>query len=164
VTWVLIILYTMVPALELRFSIPYGVLWAQEPWWLVLPVCIIANGLLGAPLWWVAKTGHHFVEKVPWMKRLWDRFVERGRARIEPYVQRWGTLGLAMFIAVPFPGSGVYTGVTAAYVMGLRFRQVFLASWLGVIGAGMMVMLIVFAFQSGVEWLEIFIKVPEATP
>jgi uncharacterized membrane protein len=149
------VLLTLVPTLELRASIPYGMLATGEPAAAVFVVCVVANGLLALPVYWIAHAGHRLIDRVPSLHRVWERFVDKGQRKIAPYVDRWGTLGLALFIGVPLPGSGVYTGVVGAYVLGLRKRQVFLASSLGVLIAGTAVTLIVL---SGSEALDFFIK------
>lgn len=149
--------YTFVPALELRFSIPYGLYNYRETLGpgMVVAVCLVANTLL-APLVWV------FVDRcmqvflrIGWIERLWDLVVLRSRSRLEPYVERWGTLGLALFIGVPLPGSGVYSGALGAYLLGFNFRRYMLAAVLGVMIAGSAVTLIV---VTGATTLELFLK------
>jgi hypothetical protein len=48
-------------------------------------------------------------------------------------------LGLAVFIGVPLPGTGVYSGVLAAWLLGMRFRDTVWASFLGCVMAGAIV-------------------------
>ena len=128
-------LYTFVPALELRFSIPYGLvnysslMGASS----VVAVCIVANILLAPAVWLFIDRGMNVFLRVGWIERLYSRIVTRTRERLHPYVERWGTLGLAVFIGVPLPGSGVYSGALGAYLLGFGLRQYLLASVLGVL-------------------------------
>ncbi len=59
------------------------------------------------------------------------RYVGRVRGRVKPYVSKWGFIGLTIFVAVPLPGTGVWTGALAAYVLGMRGRGVVTALILG---------------------------------
>lgn len=133
------VLLTFLPTLELRASIPYGIAVADMHWGAVAAICILANFLL-APLVWLFV--HHVLEiflKVGFIKRIYDWAVMRAQRKVEPYVRKYGTIGLAVFIGVPLPGSGVYTGCLGAYLLGYRFRDYMWASALGVIIAGVIV-------------------------
>ncbi len=54
-------------------------------------------------------------------------------------VEKYGAIGLAMFVAIPLPVTGAWTGAVVAYVFGIRFRQSFLAICIGVVIAGSVV-------------------------
>jgi uncharacterized membrane protein len=158
------VLLTFLPTLELRASIPYGYLMLSQDgqlhWLAVALLCILANFLL-APVVWVFV--HHVLEfflRVPFIKKIYDWAVKRAQRKVEPYVRRYGTLGLAIFIGVPLPGSGVYTGCLGAYLLGYRFRDYMLASLLGVIIAGTVVTALV---VSGTEAF-LFFKDPAHLP
>ncbi|AFK23118.1 COG2426 family protein [Pyrococcus sp. ST04] len=65
------------------------------------------------------------LEKATLFKRLAEtylRYVERVRAKAKPYVEKWGFLGLIIFVAIPLPGTGVWTGALAAYILGIEKR------------------------------------------
>ena len=79
----------------------------------------------------------------------------RARTNVEKYVDRWGTLGLALFIGVPLPGSGVYSGALGAYLLGFGFAQYMIAATLGVIIAGS---LVTAAVLTGTSAMNVFIK------
>lgn len=139
--WVILLSFT--PTLELRASIPYALLVED-----MHPVAggalgIVSNALL-APLVWlfVDKVMHVFL-RVPLIKRFYDWMAVRSVNKLEPYVEKYGVLGLALFIGVPFPGTGVYSGCLAAWLLKFRFRDYLLASVLGCVIAGIAVTLVV---------------------
>lgn len=155
VIWMVVL--TFLPTLELRASIPYGVLVADIHWAVVGPLCIVANWLL-APLVWLFV--HHVMGlflKVGFINRIYEWLVARTQRRVEPYVKRWGTIGLALFIGVPLPGSGVYSGCLGAYLLGFKFREYMLASALGCLIAGAAVTALV---ASGSEAFHFLYKAP----
>ena len=135
---------TLIPALELRASIPMGILPIPIPflertinedmsWFTVVVVCVIANIILGAMVFVVLGPVFTFVRKWRWFdKRIWP-ILERTQHKIHPYVEKYGEFGVAVFIGIPLPGSGVYTGAFGAYLLGLDRKKFMIANVLGVL-------------------------------
>jgi len=130
---------TLLPFLELRASIPYGILNTNLNWITVFLICVIANIIL-APIvyFFLDKIVHLFFFIKPF-ERFYKRKVEKTQKKIHKYVEKYGEIGLALFIAVPLPGSGVYTGAIAAYVLGMSYRDFIKAAAIGVLIAGVIV-------------------------
>ena len=151
----MLVALTFVPALELRASIPYGLIDNALPPALVVVACILANIALAPVVWIFLDKGIHLFLRVEWINNIYEKLVLRARHNVEPYVDRWGTLGLALFIGVPLPGSGVYSGALGAYLLGFGFMQYMIAAALGVVIAGS---LVTAAVMTGSSAFEIFIK------
>jgi uncharacterized membrane protein len=64
-----------------------------------------------------------------------DKILERAERGAGPRVEKYGTLGLALFVAIPAPGTGVWTGALAGYLLGLKKRDVLIALALGNLAA-----------------------------
>ena len=130
---------TLLPFLELRASIPYGILNTDLSWMTVFIVCVLANIIL-APIvyFFLYKIVHLFFFIKPF-ERFYTRKVEKTQKKIHKYVEKYGEIGLAIFIAVPLPGSGVYTGAIAAYVLGMSYKDFIKAAAIGVLIAGVIV-------------------------
>jgi len=152
---------TLLPAFELRASIPVGILEGRLdlpfgmalqgmglPWPFVFAVCVISNAVLGIVLYPLLDRLMRLLERIPLVGRFWEGFVARAQRRIHPYVERWGTVGVALFVAVPLPGSGSYTGAVGAFVLGMSYRRFILANTLGVVLAGIAVTAIVLTGSS----------------
>ena len=137
-----IILITLIPALELRASIPWGILSGMH-WLPVFLIAVTANFILAFFLYHLIDEMIRLATQFKFVKRIWDRFVMRAQRRVRPYIERYGEIGLAIFIGIPLPGSGVYTGAIAAYFLGLDKKKFFIASLIGVLMAGALVTLIV---------------------
>lgn len=157
-------LITLIPALELRASIPFGSLQQKHSLWLVVPVCVVANILLGIVWFLCISWGERQLERLPFFHRLWMKFCQRAQNKIKPKVDKYGTLGVAVFIGVPLPGSGVYTGGLGAYLLGMRFRQFIIANVIGVLIAGAAVTGVVAAGPGTFGWFYgLFVKPPVET-
>jgi len=141
VLWV--VLLTLTPTLELRASIPYALLVARWPVGLAAAIGILSNTALAPLVWLFMDRALHLVLRVGWIRRFYERWSARKRDKLQRMVDRYGVLGLALFIGVPFPGTGVYSGCVAAWLLGYRFRDYLLASFLGCVLAGVVVTAVV---------------------
>ena len=134
-------LISMVPVLELRGAIPYG-LAHDIPLGLLLPLCVAAN-LLPVPLIVL------FLRKIlAWMQRLGGKpkalaewLIARGFKKTM-MVKKYETLGLFLLVAIPLPGTGAWTGALVAALMGLRMKFALPAIAGGVAAAGVLVTLV----------------------
>lgn len=148
----LLILLTLIPFLELRYSIPAGILTGKialpfglalvgldMPWYLVFIVCVVTNFILGIAIYLILKYVVNYFLRFIWFKRIYNKIIARPQRRIKKYVDKYGELGVGLFIAIPLPGSGVYTGALGAYALGLKFKKFIIADLIGVTIAGIIV-------------------------
>lgn len=146
--WLTLAGLTFVPWIELRGSIPLGLAW-DLPWTWVFVVATAANVLVFVPTWAVLWL---FYER--WLRRTFVRdLVEGVRRRGQRLVERYGALGLAVFVAVPLPGTGAYAGTALAFLMGIPPVRAFLSVAVGVLGAGVVVTLVSTGVLSGIRLL-----------
>jgi len=165
---IFLIAVTIIPALELRASIPYGILGKEAmgitpgmmPWPVISAICIAANIALGMIVFMLLAPLLQWLQTVPAFQRYLNPLLLRTRTRLEPYVKRYGELGVALFIGIPLPGSGVYSGAVGAFVLGLDRRRFFVANILGVVIAGSVVTMLTLLIQAGLTlpWLQWIIK------
>lgn len=145
-------LVTMIPLLELRASIPLGILSGSLKlpmghvatgfgmnWVVAFVICVAANMVLGILLYPIINHLILLMEKIPFFGKFWKRHIEKTQAQIHKYVEKWGTIGVAIFIGVPLPGSGTYSGALGSYLIGLSYKKFILANCLGVVIAGVAV-------------------------
>jgi uncharacterized membrane protein len=90
-----------------------------------------------------------------WYQNLFDHFVERARSKLHAQVQKWGWLGITVFVAIPLPITGAWTGTLGAWVLGLNKRKTMIAVSLGVLIAGAIITAVVIL---GIQALNLFIK------
>jgi len=151
-----IIILTFIPALELRASIPYGILVAKLPWFVVLPVAIIANIALGPVIYFLLDQFLHLFLRIKPIRRFWDRMIIRTQKKVEPLVKTYGIIGLSIFIGIPLPGSGVYSGAIGGYLLGFKRWQFYLCTVIGVLIAGIVVTAAVMSGSEAFKFL--FVK------
>ena len=153
--WLVIVLLTFMPLLELRASIPYGILIAGEHWLPVVALAILANILVGPMTYLLLDKFLHLVLRIKFIDWYWQRTVVKTQKKIHPLVEKYGTLGLAVFIGVPLPGSGVYSGAFGGYLLGFTKKEFYIATVVGVLIAAAAVTAVV---MTGASTFDLFIK------
>ena len=133
-------LISMVPVIELRGAIPYGVGFGLVPW----VVCILAilGNMLPVPFILL------FIRKIlEWMKR-YEKLgkiatkLEDRAANKSGKVKKSEFIGLMLFVAIPLPGTGAWTGALIAALMKMRIRRALPTILAGVVIAGIIVTLV----------------------
>ena len=150
-----LIVLTLLPFLELRASIPYGILNTDLSIVTVFLVCVITNIILAPILYVFFNKIIHVFLKIKFIDKCYQKTITRTQRKVHKYVDKYGVFGLAIFIGIPLPGSGVYSGALAAYLLGFRKRDFFMAAVIGVLIAGVIMLLISTAGNSA---LNFFIK------
>ncbi len=135
-TVLILILLTIIPFLELRASILYGIFSTNLHWSTVFLVCVITNILLGPILYFFLDKIMHIFLKINWIHKLYTKIVERPRKKIHEAVEKYGTLGVAIFIGIPLPGTGTYSAAIGSYLLNLGYKRFFIANVFGVLIAG----------------------------
>lgn len=151
----IIILTTLTPVFELRFSIPYGILRTDLHWMTVFLIAVITNALLGAIVYLIIDKTIHIFLRLNWFRKWYHSHVERLQKKIHKKVEKYGEYGIALFIGIPFPGTGSYSGAIVANAIGLGHKKFFIANLIGVLLAGVIVTIITL---SGSEIFSFMIK------
>ena len=144
---------SMLPVIELRGAIPMAFALGL-PWWQAYLISVIGN-LLPVPfilllinlvIKWMSSSKVTFFNKIA---NFLLKKVEKNRERIEKY-SFWG---LFLFVAIPLPMTGTWTGSLVAAVVGVKPLKAFLSALLGVLLAGVIVTLIVYGGIGFLAWL-----------
>lgn len=124
----------MVPVLELRGSIPFGLALGLSPG-MVYVVSVLGN-LFPVPAVML------FVRSVfQWLRKWsrWDRRIDwlETRAHLKGrFIQKYRLLGLVLLVAIPLPGTGAWTGALVATLLNIRIRVALPCILFGVLIAG----------------------------
>lgn len=148
-----VILLSMSPFLELRAGLPYALLSVRLPWYSALLISVSANFAIAPLLWIFYKHLLSYFLHFGFVARQHDKLVKKSMKKLKPVVDKYGKLGLAIFIGVPLPGSGVYTGAFGACLLEFNFRDYIWASLVGISIAGVAVLLAVLSGDSLVRRL-----------
>jgi uncharacterized membrane protein len=154
VVWFFTALLSFLPVSELRGAIPFAIA-NGVPWYWAYPFAAGLNALVAPVCWIFLSTLHKLFLKTAWYRRFFDRFVEGARVKLRRKVEKWGWFGVAVFVAIPLPITGAWTGTLGAWVLGLSKRRTLPAVILGVACAGAVVTAVVVL---GIKAADVFIK------
>jgi len=129
-----LVFITLIPGIELRGSIPVGIALGLDPLF-VLAAAILVNLIIIVPTFIFLDLIMPHVEGV-W---IFGKLIDRIRGKTKNLVDKYGFWGLALFVAIPLPGSGVYSGALAAYLFDIDRVPSYAAIALGAVVAGVLV-------------------------
>ncbi|MFC1870822.1 COG2426 family protein [Chloroflexota bacterium] len=133
-----VLIIAALPVFELRGALPVAINIFNLPWYYALILAVIGN-LLPIPLVLLFfRTVAHLLSRIDSFASLLSRFEERTRRRGR-IIERYERIGLVLFVAIPLPFTGAWTGSLAAVMFGLKFWQAFLSIVFGVLIAGVIV-------------------------
>jgi uncharacterized membrane protein len=122
----------MVPWIESRYVIPVAIELGWE-WWQVFPIAVVAN-IIPVPFVLIF---FNYVEKFLRNYRFWVNIMEKlfdyTRKRADDKIRRYKHLGLLLFVALPVPFTGAWTGALIAYLFNLKFKRSLITIFLGVL-------------------------------
>lgn len=148
------IVLSFLPISELRGAIPFAVARGMP----LLQAALLAtacNALVSPVALLFLETLHRLFYRWHFYARLFDRFVAGARSKVHAQVERYGYWGIMLFVAIPLPITGAWTGTLGAWILGLGRRRTMLAVAAGVVVAGLIVSAVI---GLGVGALSIFVK------
>lgn len=131
----LIFLVSMLPIIELRGAIPLGVFLNMNPWAL-FGLSVLGNILPVPFIILCARPVVNFFLRTKLLKPLGNWLEEKVRKNSHK-VKKYEAWGLFLFVAVPLPGTGAWTGALLAALMDMRLKTALPSILLGVISAGL---------------------------
>ena len=145
--WFQIFFMSMIPWFESRYVIPFAVVVFGWDWWQVFPLAVIGN-MVPVPF---ILLFFKYVEKYLRNYRFWTRIMDwlfaKTRKRADRKIKIYEYVGLLLFVAIPLPFTGAWTGSLIAYLFDLRFSKSVVTIFLGVIIAASIMTVIVVTGQ-----------------
>ncbi len=133
-----VLLIAALPISELRGAIPVAINLFHFPWYYAFVIAVIGN-LLPVPLILLfLNSTSKMLCRIPWFERMFNWLFEHTKKR-GSLIEKYGIIGLALFVAVPLPATGAWTASLAAVLFGMRFRDSLLSIAVGVFIAGVIV-------------------------
>lgn len=136
-------LVAMTPVLEQRVALPMSIIIFNMPVWKALLITLAGNLLPTTALLYFADNFHRWVQKNSgtFFGKAWLKSLRHAQEKFAKY-EKYGLIGLALFIALPIPGSGIFTGTMIAFLMGVPFKHSVPYIWAAVIGSSLVTMFI----------------------
>ena len=134
----IVFVVSMVPLIELRGAIPYGVMFGL-PLWLTFAIAIVGNMLPVPIIFFFARRVLEWGADKPVIGKVFTFFLEKGHKGGEKLQAKAGRglyWALLLFVGIPLPGTGAWTGTLAASLLDMDFKKSVAACVGGVLLAG----------------------------
>ena len=135
-------LIAMLPIFELRGSIPVAIGMFEMSWWKAYIFSVIGNMIPVPFILLLLKRVVRFSRRFKVGRRLFDHLFERTRKRTGERIKRYEAMALVLFVAIPLPVTGAWTGAFAAWMFDLEFKRSIGYIFCGVLIAGAVVTLV----------------------
>jgi uncharacterized membrane protein len=132
--YILTFLISMVPIVELRGGIPIGVSMGVK-WYYAVPICMIGNMLPVPFIFFFARKILEWGADKKFIGKFFSWCLKKGHSGGEKLKAKAGKgmfWALLLFVGIPLPGTGAWTGTLAASLLDLDFKKSILAVTLGV--------------------------------
>ena len=139
--YIKIIIFSMLPITELRLSIPYFVIFEKLDWMMVVMLSVIGNIFIGFTIFYLIAPIMIFLSKNRYFKNIINYILDRTRSK-SSLINNFKALGLVLFIGIPLPFTGVWTGSLAAYLFSISKKRVIAAIVMGVLMSATIVTLL----------------------
>ena len=135
-----LIAISLLPWIELRGSIPIGISMGLNPLHVFL-ICTLSDIILIPLLLLAFKIAIPLILRIDVVNRFYQWNVVGTLKRYEKY-RKWEEIGLILFVAVPLPFTGVYSGTFVSYLLNFKKGEAFLSIAMGAGIAGVIVTLL----------------------
>jgi uncharacterized membrane protein len=147
----MVALANLLPTTEQIGGIALGLSLGLDPA-TVLITSLLVNCFLFFPIYFGLKIFYkRFLSKI----RLFEKYLEKTRSKGKPYIDKYGVLGLTLFVALPTPLTGTYTASILSWFLDLDWKKSFISISIGsIIGA----LVIFFGYLGIFNFLKIIFK------
>ena len=146
--YILIFIISLLPILELRGGLVAASL-LDLPMWTGLIVCLVANAIIIPFVLFLMDRIIKLLSYIEIFKKFFDWWTKKA-LRKRDVIEKYGYLGIMLFVAIPLPGSGAWTGCLLAVLLGLDKKKSFFAATIGILIAAAIMLIFSYGILKGV--------------
>jgi len=138
---IVVLIIGALPVVELRGAIPWALAATGLSWQEAILWSLLGNFIPIIPILLLLEPVSNLLRRSKFFDRFFNWIFERTRKKGKAVIEKYQAVGLAIFVGIPLPGTGVWTGAAAAFVFGIKFKYAFPAVFIGMLMAGVLVTL-----------------------
>lgn len=124
-------LWSLSPFGESKLGIPYGIMKGLNSY-VVLIACFLANLLVFPLMMFFLENVNRYLIKWRFYKKSAIYVAKRAKTGSAGKIQKFGFFGLVLFVMIPLPGTGIYAGSIASYLLKIEKKKAFFANAIGI--------------------------------
>ena len=145
----IVFIISMIPILELRGALLVAGPLLGVPVATAIPLCIIGNIIPVPFILWLITPIFNWMKGTRKLKPMVDKLEAKAMSKSDK-IEKYEFWGLVLFVGIPLPGTGAWTGSLIAALLGIRFRKAFPAIVLGICMATVIMWFIAYVLLGGV--------------
>lgn len=138
-----IIILSMLPISEVRGALPFA-FFNNISFYLAFPISVFFNFIVSFFIFFFLDTINKYLLKIPYYNKIFTKFANNAKEKIYKKFSKYEYLGLTLFVGIPLPITGIWTGVLGAWLLQLERKKVFISLFFGVLIAAIIVTLVLF--------------------
>lgn len=135
---IVVFVLSMLPISELRGAIPVGISVYKLSIEKALFIALVGNFSFVIPFLLFLNTLHKHCMKISWYKNFFNWWYSKVKAKTKN-IEKYEYIGLTLFVGIPLPMTGAWSGCLASYILGLNLWKSTIAIFLGILIAGIVV-------------------------
>lgn len=148
----IVFIISMIPILELRGALLVAGPLLGVPVATAIPLCIIGNIIPVPFILWLITPIFNWMKGTKKFKPMVDKLEAKAMSKSDK-IEKYEFWGLVLFVGIPLPGTGAWTGALIASLLGVKFKKAFPAIILGICAATVIMWFISYVLLGGVSLL-----------
>ncbi len=148
----LVFIISMIPILELRGGLLVAGPLLGVPIETAIPLCIIGNVIPVPFILLLITPIFNWMKGTKKLKPLVDKLEARAMSK-KDQIEKYEFWGLVLFVGIPLPGTGAWTGSLIAALLGMKFKKAFPAVIVGIIMATIIMCVVSYGLLGGIQLL-----------
>ena len=150
--YIILMAMSMLPVTELRLTVPYGILYYNLHPMVVVFISIIGNFLICIPIVYFFKYIDTFLQKYYLTNLFLKKIYSRTRSKSQK-INKYKYVGLIIFVGIPAPITGAWTGCLASHLFGFSNKKSLMAILIGLFISATIVLVITISFQNLLSYI-----------
>lgn len=139
--WLTLFVLGTMPIGEIKVAIPIGIVIYKMPVFWAMFWAVLGNMVPVTMILIFVDSFHKWIEKKSGIfAARWIKFLAKTQNSFDGKYEKWGLVGLAVFVFVPFPGTGAWSAAIIAFIFGLHPIKSWMAILVGILISATMVM------------------------
>jgi len=149
------IILSLLPISELRGGIPVAIAQGISPGNAFI-ICCVANFFVIPIVFFFLDNIHGFFMNIDFYNKIFNKYIEKKRSKLEKHIgTKWEFIALMLFVGIPLPITGAYTGTLLAWFFKVPRKKAYTALSIGILIAGIIVSLVV---GLGIKAFSVFVR------
>ena len=137
-----VLLLSMIPVTELRAAIPIGIEVYNIIWWKVWIYAVIGDFIPAIFILYAVPRMHDWLLQQKFIGAVFRKKIEQAQKAFQGKYAKYGAIALVVFVGIPLPLTGSWTGSLAAFIFNIPFKKSWPLIFVGVCMAATLVTLI----------------------